>query len=52
MPFKIFAKLLDEYEKALERAETNRVNSLFPGKSTWNPPGRILSQTVASVGSR
>ena len=39
----IFAKLLDEYEKASERAEINRVKSLFPGKSTWNPPGRILS---------
>lgn len=38
-----YAKLLDEYKKASERAETNHVKSLFPGRATWNPPGQILS---------
>lgn len=38
-----YAKILDEYEKASERAGNSRVKSLFPGKSTWNPPGRVLS---------
>ena len=40
-----YAKLLDEYEKASERAGISRVKSLFPGKSAWNPPGRVLSDS-------
>ena len=37
-----YAKLLEEYKKALEMAEIGRVRSLFSSKDTWNPPGRVL----------
>ena len=40
-----YTKLLDEYEKASARAEISRIKSLFPGKSTWNPPGQVLSDS-------
>ena len=41
-----YAKLLEEYEKAAERASNSRVKSLFPSKHTWNPPGRDFERQL------
>ena len=38
-----YAKILEEYQKAAKQASDSRVKSIFPGKDTWNPPGRALS---------
>ena len=38
-----YSKILEEYDSACNRACNSRRKSHFPMKSTWNPPGRLLS---------
>ena len=38
-----YAKVLEEYQKAANKLVIVVSSPFFPGKDTWNPPGRTLS---------